>query len=128
MKLYNTIKELIIEQVQQSKIVDAIKNKYVCELKYEDDTKLPRGTEKRIIQPVALGKSKINNVVIRAYQTEGPSLKVNKKGVPLPDWRLFRVDRIKFFKPLQGETFTEPPQYNPNGDKSMNRVDVNSKF
>lgn len=128
MKLYNTIKELIIEQVQQSKIVDAIKNKYVCELKYEDDTKLPRGTEKRIIQPVALGKSKKNNMVIRAYQTEGPSLKVNEKGIPLPDWRLFRVDRMKYFKPLQGETFTEPPLYNPNGDRSMNRVDVNSKF
>ena len=98
-----------------------------------DDEKLPQGGQVRVIQPVAYGYSKKNNPVIRAYQTSGPSLKVNEKGIPLPDWRLFRVDRIKSMKPQKGEdslflTFNEPPLYNPVGDNSMSRVMYNSKF
>ena len=55
------------------------------------------------------------------------------KGVPLPDWRLFRVDRIKSMKPKKGDgslflTFGEPPLYNPVGDNSMDRMMYNSKF
>lgn len=131
MKLYNVISTLILEQVSNSEIVDAIKNKHVCELVYEDDSSI--GPGKRVIQPVALGESLRNNKVLRAYQTSGPSLKVNEEGIPLPDWRLFRVDRMSNFKPIKGdnsvfETFPEPPLYNPFGDKSMNRVLVNSKF
>jgi predicted DNA-binding transcriptional regulator YafY len=131
MKLYNRVKELIIEAIATSPIVDAIKNKHVCELSYKDDASI--GPGKRIIDPVALGTSKRGNKVLRAYQTEGPSLKVNEEGVPLPDWRLFRLDRMDYFSPIKGkdsafETFSEPPLYNPVGDKSMNTVDVNAKF
>ena len=78
MKLYNRVKELIIEAVATSPIVNAIKNKHVCELSYRDDSSI--GPGKRVIQPVALGTSKKGNKVLRAYQTEGPSLKVNKEG------------------------------------------------
>ena len=82
---------------------------------------------------MAYGYSQKNNPVIRAYQTSGPSLKVNEKGIPLPDWRLFRVDRIKSMKPMKGDgslflTFDEPPLYNPVGDNSMERMIYNSKF
>jgi predicted DNA-binding transcriptional regulator YafY len=131
MNLYNTIKGLIIEAVATSPIVDAIKNKHVCELSYEDDASI--GPGKRIIDPVALGTSKRGNKVLRAYQTEGPSLKVNKEGIPLPDWRLFRLDRMNYFNPVKGDdsafkSFTEPPLYNPVGDKSMTRMDINAKF
>ena len=131
MKLYNRVKELIIEAVATSPIVDAIKNKHVCELSYKDDASI--GPGKRVIEPVALGTSKRGNKVLRAYQTEGPSLKVNEEGVPLPDWRLFRLDRMDYFNPVKGEdaafkTFSVPPLYNPTGDKSMNTVDVNAKF
>ena len=131
MNLYNVISTLILEQASQSGIIDAIKNKHVCELEYEDDKSI--GPGKRIIEPVAYGESLRNNKVVRAYQLSGPSLKVNEEGIPLPDWRLFRVDRIRNFKPVKGEdslfqTFEEPPLYNPFGDKSMNRMLVNSKF
>jgi len=131
MKLYNRVKELIIEAVATSPIVDAIRNKHVCELSYKDDSSL--GPGKRVIEPVALGTSKRGNKVLRAYQTEGPSLKVNEKGVPLPDWRLFRLDRMDYFNPIKGDdtafkTFSVPPLYNPTGDKSMNTIDVNAKF
>ena len=133
MELFESLIQLVTEQVSNSVIKDAITNKHTCELRYLDDEKLPDGGNSRIIQPVAYGYSKKNNPVIRAYQTSGPSLKVNEKGIPLPDWRLFRVDRIKSMKPQKGEdslflTFNEPPLYNPVGDNSMSRVMYNSKF
>ena len=133
MLLINSLIDLLTEQVSNSVIKDAITNKYTCDLRYLDDEKLPEGSQTRVIQPVAYGFSKRNNPVIRAYQTSGPSLKVNEKGIPLPDWRLFRVDRIKSMKPKKGDdslflTFEEPPLYNPMGDKSMDRMMYNSKF
>ena len=133
MNLYHSLVEVITEAVSNSILKDAITNKYTCDLRYLDDEKLPSGGQPRIIKPVAYGYSKRNNPVIRAYQTSGPSLKVNKKGVPLPDWRLFRVDRIKSMKPIKGDdslflTFEEPPLYNTVGDKSMDRLMYNSKF
>ena len=131
MKLYNVISTLIFEQASSNEIIDAIKNKHVCELEYEDDGSI--GPGRRVVYPVAFGESLRNNKVVRAYQISGPSLKVNEEGIPLPDWRLFRTDRMNSFKPIKGEdsvfeTFSEPPLYNPFGDKSMNRMLVNSKF
>ena len=105
MNLVDSLASLITEGVANSTIKDAITNKHVCNLRYMNDNKLP-----------------------------GPSLKVNKKGVPLPDWRLFRVDRMDSFAPISSEgdeifkTFEEPPMYNKVGDKSMSRMDYNSKF
>ena len=133
MNLFNSLIDLLTEQVSNSVIKDAITNKHTCELRYMDDEKLPQGGQVRVIQPVAYGYSKKNNPVITAYQTSGPSLKVNEKGIPLPDSRLFRGDRIKSMKPQKGEdslflTFNEPPLYNPVGDNSMTRVMYNSKF
>jgi len=136
MNLVDSLTSLITEGVANNTIKDAVTNKHICNLRYMNDDKLPRGSEHRVIQPVAYGMSngKKPNPVVRAYQTSGPSLKVNEKGVPLPDWRLFRVDRMNSFTPVSGEgdeifkTFTEPPMYNKVGDKSMSRMDYNSKF
>ena len=133
MKLLSSLISLITEGVSNSVIKDAVTNKHTCDLRYLDDEKLPTGGQVRTIQPVAYGYSKKGNPVIRAYQTSGPSLKVNEKGIPLPDWRLFRVDRIKSMIPKKGDdslflTFDEPPLYNPLGDNSMTRMIYNSKF
>jgi len=133
MNLINSLISLITEGVSNSVIKDAITNKHTCDLRYLDDEKLPNGGQVRTIEPVAYGYSKKGNPVIRAYQTSGPSLKVNEKGVPLPDWRLFRVDRVKSMIPKKGDgslflTFNEPPLYNPMGDNSMTRMIYNSKF
>ena len=102
MKLLSSLISLITEGVSNSVIKDAVTNKHTCDLRYLDDEKLPNGGQVRTIQPVAYGYSKKGNPVIRAYQTSGPSLKVNEKGIPLPDWRLFRVDRIKSMIPKKG--------------------------
>ena len=133
MKLLGSLIELLTESASNQVIKNAITNKHTCELKYLDDEKLPNGSQARTIEPVAYGYSKRGNPVIRAYQTSGPSLKVTEEGIPLPAWRLFRVDRVKSMKPLKGSdslflTFGEPPLYNPIGDNSMDRMMYNSKF
>jgi len=44
MKLVSSLVEVILEQVSNSVIKDAVVNKYACELKYLDDEKLPNGS------------------------------------------------------------------------------------
>ena len=126
MKLYNTIKSLILEVASIDSIVNAIKNKDKVIIYYDGDE--PGGRGLRSIEPVCFGYSKAGNPVLRARDDEGASHTAYKGEQPLPGWRLFRVDKIQSFKP-SGEKFTTPkPGYNFNGDKSMTRVIVNAVF
>jgi hypothetical protein len=80
----------------------------------------------RIIQPVALGYSKKNNMVIRGFHIIGQSeKKARETGVRSAEveneWRMFNVKNIKGVW-LTGRTFNKAPNnYNPS-DKSMNGV------
>jgi len=126
MKLYNTVKSLILEVASVDSIVSAIKNKDKIIIYYDGDE--PGGRGLREIEPVCFGYSKANNPVVRAWDNEGASHTGFKGEQPLPGWRLFRVDKILSFRP-SGEKFTQVrPEYNPNGDKSMIRVIINAKF
>jgi predicted DNA-binding transcriptional regulator YafY len=126
MKLYNTFKSLILEVASIDSIVNAIKNKDKIVIYYDGDE--PGGRGLREIEPVCFGYSKSDNPVLRAWDNEGASHTGYKGEQPLPGWRLFRADKILSFKP-SGEKFNEPkPGYNPNGDKSMNRVIINAVF
>jgi len=126
MKLYNTIKSLILEIASIDSIVNAIKNKDKVIIYYDGDE--PGGRGLRSIEPVCFGYSKAGNPVLRAWDDEGASHTAYKGEQPLPGWRLFRVDKIQSFKP-SGEKFTTPkPGYNFNGDKSMTRVIINAVF
>jgi predicted DNA-binding transcriptional regulator YafY len=126
MKLYNTVKSLILEVASIDSIVKSIKNKDKIIIYYDGDE--PGGKGLREIEPVCFGYSKANNPVLRAWDNEGASHTDFKGEQPLPGWRLFRVDKILSFKPT-GEKFTQMrPDYNVNGDKSMNRVIINAVF
>jgi predicted DNA-binding transcriptional regulator YafY len=126
MKLYNTLNTLILEVASRDQIFDAIKNKRVCVINYNGDE--PGGKGLRVIEPVAFGLSKKGNAVLRAWDREGASHTAYKGEKPLPGWRLFRLDKMDFIRPTQ-ETFDTPkPDYNPNGDKSMERVFINAVF
>lgn len=126
MKLYNTFKSLILEVASIESIIDAIKNKKKIIIYYDGDE--PGGRGLREIEPVCFGYSKADNPVLRAWDSEGASYTAYKGEQPLPGWRLFRADKILSFKPT-GENFTTPrPNYNPDGDKSMNRVIINASF
>lgn len=126
MKLYNTLNNLILEVASKEQIIDAIRTRRVCVIYYNGDE--PGGRGLRVIEPVAFGLTKKGNPVIRAWDREGASHKAYLGKKPLPSWRFFRVDRIQFIRPTQ-ETFNEPqPLYNPNGDKSMEKVFINAVF
>lgn len=126
MKLYNTLNTLILEVASRDQVFDAIKNKRVCVINYNGDE--PGGKGLRVIEPVAFGLSKKGNAVLRAWDREGASHTAYKGEKPLPGWRLFRLDKMEFIRPTQ-ETFDTPkPDYNPNGDKSMERVFINAVF
>jgi predicted DNA-binding transcriptional regulator YafY len=126
MKLYNSVKSLILEVASIDSIVDAIKKKNKIIIYYDGDE--PGGRGLRQIEPVCFGYSKADNPVLRAWDEEGSSHTAYKGEQPLPGWRLFRVDKILSFKP-SGEKFnTVRPGYNRTGDKGMVRIIINANF
>jgi predicted DNA-binding transcriptional regulator YafY len=116
MKLFETYKEILLEYADRRKMIDAVTNKNVCRIYYEGDTTIIKGL--RVIEPVCIGDSKRNNLVIRAWQRVG----VSDTPDNMPGWRLFRADRIKTFTVLD-EKFNEPrPNFNDKGDKDMVKI------
>lgn len=126
MKLTESLKGLLLEIASLETVQDAIKRRQVCTINYDGDE--PGGKGIREIEPVALGKSKAGNLVMRAWDSEGASHTGFKGEQPLPSWRLFRLDKILSMKPT-GEIYNTPrPGYNFNGDKSMTSVIIIAKF
>jgi predicted DNA-binding transcriptional regulator YafY len=126
MKLLGSLKSLITEAASIDDIKKSIEQKQVCSIYYEGDE--PGGRGLREIEPVALGRSKAGNLVLRGWDRTGASHTAYKGEQPLPSWRLFRVDKITMLKPTR-ENFTQAqPGYNFNGDKSMTQVIVIAKF
>ena len=126
MKLLNSLKHIILEEVSQSDIQDSIKNKKVITIYYKG--KDNGGEGYRTIEPVCYGLSKKGNRVLRAWESEGSSFSAKNKSNFLPGWRLFRVDKIFTYKPTFDKFNEMRPNYNQNGDKSMIQVLVNTKF
>jgi len=126
MKLIGSLKSLITEAASIDDIKKSIEQKQVCSIYYEGDE--PGGRGFRAIEPVALGRSKAGNLVLRGWDRTGASHTAYKGEQPLPSWRLFRVDKISMLKPTR-ENFTQAqPGYNFNGDKSMTQVILIAKF
>ena len=126
MKLYNSLKSLILEIASVDSVTDSIKKRQVVSIYYTGDE--PGGKGLRIIEPVCLGYSKAGNLVLRAWDEEGASHTARTGEQPLPGWRLFRVDKILTYKPTLDNFNTARPGYNFNGDKSMTRVILNANF
>jgi predicted DNA-binding transcriptional regulator YafY len=126
MRLLGSLKSLITEAASIDDIKRAIEQKQVCSIYYEGDE--PGGRGLREIEPVALGRSKAGNMVLRGWDRTGASHTAYKGEQPLPSWRLFRVDKISMLKPTR-ENFTQAQLgYNFNGDKSMTQVITIAKF
>ena len=126
MKLQESLRGLILEISSLDSVQTAINNRNVVAIYYDGDE--PGGKGIREVEPVALGKSKAGNLVMRGWDREGSSHTAYKGEQPLPGWRLFRLDKILSFKPT-GEIYNEPkPGYNFNGDKSMVSVITIAKF
>ena len=126
MKLITTFKSLLTEVASLGDIQDSIKKRIVVTIYYDGD--IPGGKGYRRIEPVCVGYSKAGNLVVRAWDIDGASHTDSIGEKPLPGWRLFRADKIFTYQPTS-DTFSEVrPNYNPNGDKSMERVILNAKF
>lgn len=126
MKLVNNLSELITEIAAISDMTSSIKKRNLVTIYYDGNDNGGKGY--RTIEPVCLGFSKKDNMVLRAWEVEGASYSAKNKGNFLPGWRLFRVDKIFTYKPTIDKFNTVRPNYNPTGDKSMIRVLVNAKF
>lgn len=126
MKLVNNLSKLITEIAAISDMTSSIKKKNLVTIYYDGNDNGGKGY--RTIEPVCLGFSKKDNMVLRAWEVEGASYSAKNKGNFLPGWRLFRVDKIFTYKPTIDKFNTVRPNYNPTGDKSMIRVLVNAKF
>lgn len=116
-----SFKQLFYESVEDD-LEKSIRNRNVIYFYYEGDDKISRGY--RWVEPVAYGLSKDGNGLLRAYQLrEEPSKSKIGKG-----WRLFRTDKIKKTS-ISLRKFNRPRKgYNPNGDRSMDKMMINSKF
>jgi predicted DNA-binding transcriptional regulator YafY len=126
MKLKESLKVLICESASVSSVQDAVNRRQVITIYYDGDE--PGGRGIREVEPVALGKSKAGNLVMRGWDREGASHTGYKGEQPLPGWRLFRLDKILSLKPT-GEVYNQPhPGYNFNGDKSMVSIITIAKF
>jgi len=126
MKLLTTFKSLLTEISSLGDIQDSINKKIVVTIYYDGD--MPGGKGYRRIEPVCVGYSKSGNLVVRAWDVDGASHTATIGEKPLPGWRLFRADKIFTYQPTT-DTFSQVrPNYNPNGDKSMERVILNAKF
>jgi predicted DNA-binding transcriptional regulator YafY len=126
MKLQESLKGLLCEIASIGSVQDAINKKQVITIYYDGDE--PGGRGIREVEPVALGKSKAGNLVMRGWDREGASHTAYKGEKPLPGWRLFRLDKILSLKPT-GEVYNQPhPGYNFNGDKSMASIITIAKF
>lgn len=125
MKLYKTIKQLILEKSFEQ-ISNSVRNKNLVTIYYDGEDNGGKGL--RVIEPFCFGVSKAGNSVIRAWEREGASFTAQKGEQPLPGWRLFRVDRIGSYNVDPRDTFNEPrPQYNPN-DKGMSNIKLCANF
>jgi len=126
MKLINTLKGLINEAASLSDVQDSIRNKKVMIIYYDGNDNGGKGY--RTIEPVCIGYSKKGNLVLRAWEKEGASWSAQNDGNYLPGWRLFRLDKIFTYRPTADIFIEMRPNYNPNGDRSMERVIMNAKF
>lgn len=94
----------------ESVILKAIENKQIIAIYYKGDKESSAGWRKGVI-PLVYAEYK-GNKYIRAWQTDGKTLSST------PDWKLFRVDRIRNWNVVSQKTITTPPdsRWNPSGD------------
>lgn len=124
------VRELLFEEVAQNLVSYAIRKRHEVSFKYDSGDGDPKGKLERItVQPVAYGITKAGNPCFRAYQLNGSSESAEKHEGQIPGWRLFLLDRVVANTWRDsGKVFSEPPMYNPNGDKTMDTVFVSADF
>ena len=117
---------LLTEGVSVDSITNAINGLHPAWITY-DDKKGGGGKARRLIYPVAYGTTSAGNSVVRAFQPQGSSkrgLTTPPNNREYPKWKYFRIDRIKFWRTINSNTYNtdELVGFNEEGDKSMSEV------
>jgi predicted DNA-binding transcriptional regulator YafY len=121
--LSESYRELLTEEEAKVMLItQAIRNKWVCTIRYLGDEQVPGGW--RDIEPVCLGFTKAGNLAVRAWQKQGDS----KTPHNLPFWRLFRLDRVAQVKTNKIPFTQARPKFNKSGDRTMRQVLLIAKF
>lgn len=120
--------EILINEVSgptDSIIVDVINNNKMVAFYYKGDKETAPGWRTGII-PVCFGTKNTKRGTfkyIRAWQTAGKTLS------QVPEWKLFRVDRIRNWNIGSRKAMEVPDnRFNSSGDKFMDRIIVIAKF
>lgn len=94
----------------ETAILNAIKNKQQVALYYMGDKEEGPGWRKGVY-PLLLATYK-GKKYVRAWQESGKTLS------QVPEWKLFRLDRIRNWNLMSTKRLTAPPdsRWNPNGD------------
>lgn len=117
LNLYDILNNVLSESINSNVVNDAIDNHYQVEIDYNEPNSTANG--RRIIEPYVYGITPSGNEVIRAFQYSGDT----KRGVP--KWKLFRLDRITYWKPTNNKmnvnNYNLINNFNPN-DMGMSNV------
>ena len=99
-------------------ISNAVKNASVVKIAYSGNNH----RRIRTIVPFAYGRNKHGNEVIRAFQYDGDTL----RGVP--KWKMFRTDKIDYWRETNKTADSAPYLFNYNGDLGLSQIYTISKF
>ena len=127
--IYNTLKELILENISRSRITDSIEKRKRVRIYYKGDGDEVSGY--RNIEPYVFGISKAGNQIVRAWQVNGVT------DTESPMWKTFKVSKIVDWRPYPTRFYSEPnknqktksaPGYRDDGDDAMTTIYAQVKF
>lgn len=113
-EIYNKL--VLLENASITSINDAIDGKYQVVINYEGDPSHGIAPGKRVIEVYAYGLTMAGNPCIRAFQPYGDTAS------KVPNWKMFRIDRIKSWQPTYKLITSPAPKFNPDGDRGMSIV------
>lgn len=120
------LKKKVNLAVASDKVEKSIKERQRVIMYYNGPDEGGKGL--REVEPVCLGTSRAGNPVVRAWEIRGASASASRGELPLPSWRLFRLDRITTYA-LTGDIFNTPrPDFNFVGDRSMSSVKLIAEY
>lgn len=119
---------MLLEMVSPSDVVSAIDNHERIIVNYNTKGK-NKNTGARVVEVYAYGLTRSGMPCIRVFQPYGDTT------TRVPNWKIFRLDRIMSWKPT-GQKFTKPADvyyhnignFNPDGDGTMSIVYKMIKF
>lgn len=120
---------LLEESVEQNRIIEALKQHRCVTFRYDSTDGKGMNTGKRFVVPFSYGVTKAGNPVLRGFQPYGDTT------TQTPHWKLFRLDRIKGWKPTnkiftkeQIDSYNSYGEANYDGDRTMANVYMTVSF